>query len=755
MPYSKDNPPDRVKGLPKHAQTIWVSAFNSAFDKYGEERANKIAWGAVKNAGYHQDKDGKWMKSEAVIHEAGDLSEAEFDTENKVVKNAILIRAGVSKNRRNYSSTVLRRDGVTVFDGVRSYFGHVESFFERTDPRNLAGTIENVRFQDSDTTLRGDVKYFSDADGVVSKARDAHEAGHKDLLGMSIQTPAKQSVKRVDGKLVFEVEGLIRDPSTSVDIVVGPSAGGRLFEAEDAMDIEVLEKLTMEQLREVRPDLVKVLEAQKADVTVEGLKTEHPEIYKQIVDSVPPKKEEVDENKVVEAAKKIADEQIAAFRAEMDLKAAIDDANLPKDLGAKVLEKFSGKSFDEKAVEAEINFFKELAAKMVPVNSGERIQIGLEPSDKMQTALDALFGVGPADMQGVKPFRGLKEAYIAYTGDVDVVGTVRLQEGFMVADNSLPNALANSMTKKLIKDYTERDWGWRKIATTGSVQDFKIQDRVRVGYFGDLDDVEPETADYTEIDAYGDEKATFTLIRKGNLFTVSRQMIINDDMDVLSKIVGRLGRSAARTLAKRLFVNFLEAGSLLPATPYNYTVEGAHSFFRDDTLDPGRLPINNYNYNHFAVPLSATAIMAVVTLMEDFREVSSNEKIGLEGRAGNMVLVVPNALKWLAYHINQYNPVEATGNDNLLYHFFGENNEDIIVSPLLTNADDWYLAWKPELIEWLQVNFLQGREEPELFLADNPVVGQMFYADKMTYKIRHEYENVWLDSRGCYRQVGA
>jgi len=24
MPYTKDNPPERIKGLPAHAQTIWL-----------------------------------------------------------------------------------------------------------------------------------------------------------------------------------------------------------------------------------------------------------------------------------------------------------------------------------------------------------------------------------------------------------------------------------------------------------------------------------------------------------------------------------------------------------------------------------------------------------------------------------------------------------------------------------------------------------------------------------------------------------
>ena len=63
MPYSISNPPDRIKGLPKHAQEIWVAAFNAALKEYDDEgKANATAWAAVKKAGYEQDSKGEWHK---------------------------------------------------------------------------------------------------------------------------------------------------------------------------------------------------------------------------------------------------------------------------------------------------------------------------------------------------------------------------------------------------------------------------------------------------------------------------------------------------------------------------------------------------------------------------------------------------------------------------------------------------------------------------------------------------------------------
>jgi len=75
MPYASINElPEGVKNvLPKHAQDIYKEAFNSAYDQYDtpeerrgkesrEEVAHKVAWSAVKKAGYSKGEDGNWHK---------------------------------------------------------------------------------------------------------------------------------------------------------------------------------------------------------------------------------------------------------------------------------------------------------------------------------------------------------------------------------------------------------------------------------------------------------------------------------------------------------------------------------------------------------------------------------------------------------------------------------------------------------------------------------------------------------------------
>src|SRR5690606_10453004 len=56
--------PEAARVLPKAGQAIWMKAFNQALDEGQSERdASKIAWAAVKRAGYSKNSEGKWGKS--------------------------------------------------------------------------------------------------------------------------------------------------------------------------------------------------------------------------------------------------------------------------------------------------------------------------------------------------------------------------------------------------------------------------------------------------------------------------------------------------------------------------------------------------------------------------------------------------------------------------------------------------------------------------------------------------------------------
>jgi cation transport regulator len=61
MPYATNEnlPPSVRSHLPPHAQDIFREAFNHAFVRYGDARAFRIAWAAVKRQ--YERADGTWV----------------------------------------------------------------------------------------------------------------------------------------------------------------------------------------------------------------------------------------------------------------------------------------------------------------------------------------------------------------------------------------------------------------------------------------------------------------------------------------------------------------------------------------------------------------------------------------------------------------------------------------------------------------------------------------------------------------------
>ncbi|HYF64520.1 MAG TPA: ChaB family protein [Herpetosiphonaceae bacterium] len=68
MPYKElGDLPEQVRdNLPKHGQEIYQAAFNNAWDEYGrdEERAHRVAWGAVKHSYEKDERSGEWRRKQ-------------------------------------------------------------------------------------------------------------------------------------------------------------------------------------------------------------------------------------------------------------------------------------------------------------------------------------------------------------------------------------------------------------------------------------------------------------------------------------------------------------------------------------------------------------------------------------------------------------------------------------------------------------------------------------------------------------------
>jgi cation transport regulator ChaB len=84
MPYTKENPPEAIKGLPAHAQEIFIAAYNAASKEYkgDEAKSNATAWAAVKTK--YEKKDKEWVVRESI--KEADMS---LDDKRRAVQSAL------------------------------------------------------------------------------------------------------------------------------------------------------------------------------------------------------------------------------------------------------------------------------------------------------------------------------------------------------------------------------------------------------------------------------------------------------------------------------------------------------------------------------------------------------------------------------------------------------------------------------------------------------------------------------------------
>ncbi len=357
-----------------------------------------------------------------------------------------------------------------------------------------------------------------------------------------------------------------------------------------------------------------------------------------------------------------------------------------------------------------------------------RTLIGREPLDKIQLGMDALLGVREAVAdRNVRPFRGLKDAYIFCTGDtyvenVDRGGLYLTSEA--IATTDFPNILLNSLTKKLIQDYQEYQIvpGLEKLYVTTVLGDYKPQDRVRMGYLGDLPTV-AEAGPYVELTKPTDEKITYSLVKKGGLLTISEETIRNDDLGKILQFPNRLARAARHTLATFVSNFFI--------TPPNYDPDGL-AWFHATHANTGVTALSSAELDVRAIALAKQT------------EKDSGNRLGLTLDW----LMIPIDLRPTAMQINR----NMTGTNNW-FDKFGENEENIIVNPLLTDTNDWYGGCFPSSAPFLEIGFLDGYQMPQILIANLPTQGTRFTNDQLQYKAKFVFGGKPIDFRGTFKEA--
>lgn len=425
----------------------------------------------------------------------------------------------------------------------------------------------------------------------------------------------------------------------------------------------------------------------------------------------------------------------------------------------------------ETAIGEEKSFVAELrASDGNPTGVGNAdtadVSVGKEERDRWQDSMDKMFAAeeggfgslheswatitGHMDSDRRRLARSIMKAMaFAIPGDPDVpfeehhqmlreshmldvrprFGSKRFREA-TIDTTTWANTFGDSIRRILLKYYTAPEANtWRPLVNIMNAADFRTLRLIMRRGFKDLANV-TEGGTYQEFDNPTDTESTFAVSKFGGLVTVTLEAVTNDDLGAVRRIPLDLGQASARTLSKRVLDTCL---------------------FDNPNVDEDSTGIITAGHNNnTTVALSFAEVILLREKMLKQTDPFTGERLNIRPK----YLVYPVDLEDTAWEIINSN-VKISTNEDLTVPSFVKNRLGLIpiLNPWNTSTTKYFLVANPAENPTIAVAFLGGRQNPELFVQDQPNVGSSFTADKTTWKVRHIYECKALDFRSFSGRV--
>lgn len=816
MPYTMSKPPEWAKNFSSDAKKFVISIFNAVHKDTGDENQARAAALSQLKKQFEQDEKGEWVRraTEEITKEI--RFRAEIGQVIDTLRfEACLIIPGYSKNCPPllWTDDVLQKavdDGLFDNIDVNLYeresgtgFGHIQGDygvedFKRYLIKELAGKTGKAEYREGDGVysviqFRPDYQWLYDL-----LVRD------RTVLGLSIDSRI-QGMETENSILVKNILAV-----SSVDIVTRPAAGGRFIRAVAGLDINNGDKIMREKMlkviQEKKPDL---LSGKTTEMIAQMSEDDILTLYSQATEKPPAKEERaaMDDDRMagiiaraMQAVNPMRPDEIAGMvkaeaeklfkpaemakaiqdvttgvqqRAACDtyLRNALADSGLPELTQKKIKPMFEGRIFQNAELDNEIKSQREyLAALKVPEfeiqTTGTGAQVGLDPATRVTMACDRMFGITQADYKmlaglktvghksvfpemramaaedfdKVEPLSGMRELYQILTGDMELTGrgdakNIKrdIRASMDITSQTFTYVLGNTMNRRLVAAYKEPSFGEDiLISMRKSVDNFKLQEAINMGYFGDIATVDPETETYQEISAVTDEESTYRVATKGNMLTITRRTIIDDDIGAVQRMISNLGRAARRTHAKYVWDFYLSNANCSDGTAWFTSGHG------------------NLGATALSFATALTGYLALVAMTEK----DSGAYIGaLDDPAVLPTLVYPTVLMATAEKIIQQEDYYSTNDltTKTLNPLKGKIKG--FRMGLETDTNNWGLIMPASLMNIVEMGYLKGRQEPELWIVDQQTSEAMVISDKHRYRLRHEYGGALIDYRTGYKAI--
>jgi len=668
--------------------------------------------------------DGILQVASRIVAAAGDPADADYGYKWRVqvVEYGLGADGRINWPRAPLAAALPLYEGAKVFALNDSQHQAAPKPFGKS-VREIVGWLANPT--DTGTGIEADLYILKSAKWLRDGLVDSHERGNPTLFGLSHDVTAQVATRTVAGKKVKEP---VTITGVEVDVVYAPTNNGQFLRmaaaAAAGTQEEQMKQKLLAALQKARPD--------EFDKINQETITEDELIALLASNAAQGAGGGADAEKIaaaVAAAMKpllVSDgspdlEKVKLLAAGLTLDRELSASKLPEFSQARLRKRFEGQVFEAEQLAAAIKEEKEAvdhytASGAVTGAGGARVIV--DSHEKAVSHLNDFFD-GKA--------HSFKAAYVQLTGDERITGqvrdAVRLQAALTMA--SFPQVLGDSIARRMVAEYNLAGLGdWRKICEVVPLTDFRTQRRTRFGGYGNLAAV-AESGPYVAVVSPTDEEATYAASKVGGLETITLEMIKNDDVGSIRRIPVKLGRAAARTLYDFVFA-FLDGNGLI--------YDGVALFAAGHA-------------NLLVAALAGPALAAARLQMVQQQDFGANDFLGIPPK----YLIVPSGLEDTAYtttvqpNLGGFVPTAPDA--------VRRQTWEVIVNARWADQNNWYLAADPKDIPTIEIGFLDGREEPELFVQDMPNVGSMFSNDQLTYKIRHIYGGAVMDYRGLQGNI--
>jgi len=287
--------------------------------------------------------------------------------------------------------------------------------------------------------------------------------------------------------------------------------------------------------------------------------------------------------------------------------------------------------------------------------------------------------------------------------------------------SDFPNILRDVGSMSLSNAYEAAQSAIKQTSREIAASNFRALHSVKVSAGPDLEEVN-EHGEFTS-GTIEEGAETFAVKTYGKIFGITRQAIVNDDLDVFSNMFPLLGQGAANTEAK-LFAGLLEENAGLGPK-----LSDGKALFHSD-------------HSNIAQAASSLSVASLGTA-----RVAMRRQTGIAGEAINVIpafLVVPPELETLAEQVLTEIAASEVANAN---PFAGKLK--LLVEPRFTSEAAWYLCATPGAPDGLQHAYLDGVSGPQLFTREG------FEVDGVEYKVRMDFGAGFIDHRGWYMSPSA